>query len=67
MPLKQIASQASGHVNALSAGGAAATAWLANIELIFRIGASGVAMVSGIYAVLWYRQRIKESRNGSSK
>jgi len=47
---------------AVSTGGIAGLSWVAPLTELFQLGATAVAIVTGIYAIAWHRARIKELR-----
>jgi dihydroorotate dehydrogenase len=51
---------AAADVAAVSTGGIAGWTWLAPLTELAQLGATVVAIVTGVYAIAWHRARIKE-------
>ena len=45
---------------AVSTGGIAGLSWVAPLTELFQLGATAIAVVTGIYAIAWHRARLKE-------
>ncbi len=60
---------AAADVAAVSTGGIAGWTWVAQLTELAQLGATAVAIVTGIYAIAWHRARLKElkrKRDGKS-
>ena len=57
VPLKAFAAA---DAAAVSTGGIAGLSWVAPLTELFQLGATAVAIVTGIYAIAWHRARINE-------
>ena len=51
---------AAADVAALSTGGIAGMSWVAPLTELFQLGATAVAIVTGVYAIAWHRARLRE-------
>lgn len=49
-----------GLVSTTSSAGAVGLTWLVNLNDILQAGATVVAIVAGIYAIVWHRARLRE-------
>ena len=53
---------AAADVAAVSTGGIAGMSWVAPLTELFQLGATAVAIVTGVYAIAWHRARLNELR-----
>ena len=54
----------------IAAAGSAATAgwtWIATANEVLQLFATAVAIVAGVYAIVWHRVRIKQVREGDEQ
>ena len=49
-------------LSALSSGVAASLSWVAPLTDLLQLVATGIAIVTGIYAIRWHRARLRELR-----
>ena len=54
---KGVAADVAASVSAATAG----MTWVAQLNEILQLGATGVAIVAGLYAIRWHKVRIKEA------